>query len=221
MNGMKTAIPTHRSFRNHAGKRFGRWTVVSYAGKRGTNPIWNCVCDCGTEKVVLSSSFLSGASVSCGCVRSEQLAARLTTHGHAPRSGKTPEYSTWKNIVSRCTNPKTRKWEEYGGRGIKVCDRWRESFAAFLADVGLRPSKQHTIERKDNDGNYEPGNVCWATRAQQSRNKRNNRWLTFQGETLCIRDWGLKLGLSRTALNMRIQRGWSVEKALTTPPTSR
>src|SRR3990167_9691355 len=200
---MKITLPNHKNFRNYTGQKFGRWKVVSYAGKRGTNPIWNCVCDCGTKKVVLSSSFLSGASVSCGCVRSEQISERLTIHGCSRRGKITVEYRTWKNIVSRCINPNASKYAEYGGRGIKVCDRWRESFATFLSDVGERPSRKHTIERDDNERDYEPGNVRWATRAEQARNKRNNRWLTFQGTTLCVTDWAKKVGLKYKTLIMR------------------
>lgn len=103
---------------------------------------------------------------------------RSTVHGEASRGGKSPEYKTWVGIIKRCTDPKAKGWPNYGGRGIHICDEWRHSYAAFLADVGRKPSPRHSIDRIDNDGNYEPGNVRWATRSEQNSNQR--RWKTAQ-----------------------------------------
>lgn len=123
----------------------------------------------------------------------------------------------WLGMIGRCEDPKNKAFHLYGGRGIAVCERWRSSFANFLADVGTPPTPQHTIDRIDNDGNYEPDNVRWATMAEQNRNRRSNRLLTFCGDTMCIVEWGERLGLSGRSIRRRLGRGWSVERALGTP----
>jgi hypothetical protein len=120
-------------------------------------------------------------------------------------------------MVQRCCNPKHKNFRHYGGRGITVCDRWRTNFEVFLEDMGPRPSAKHSIERKDNNGNYEPGNCVWATQREQSRNKRTNRLVEFGGQTLCVEEWAAKLGLTSKAIHHRLDRGWSIDKALTTP----
>ena len=122
---------------------------------------------------------------------------------------------SWQAMWERCTRTKHRHWKDYGGRGIKVCERW-ESLENFIADVGRRPSATHSIDRIDNDGNYEPGNVRWATRVEQHRNKRTNHLLTFNGETLPISEWAERTGLGKTTIRQRIHRGWPVADALST-----
>lgn len=155
------------------GLQFGRWTVIGYAGKRGRNAFWACTCSCGTTKAVDAKSLRLGKSANCGCVRSETLAAMKTTHGH----GSLPEYRCWFNMIRRCYNPKCKAFRDYGARGISVCDQWRKSFDTFFADMGLRPSPMHSIERKENDGNYCPANCCWATRVEQQNNTRRSKCL--------------------------------------------
>lgn len=130
---------------------------------------------------------------------------------------KTHEYQSWGSMVTRCTNPKCRYWSHYGGRGIKICDRWLSSFLDFLEDMGKCP-EGHSLDRINNDGNYEPSNCRWATRAQQSRNTRQNVMLTFNGKTQCLTDWAEEIGMPFKCLHRRISRlGWSVERALTEP----
>lgn len=129
---------------------------------------------------------------------------------------KTREQSTWYNILQRCTNPKSPSWKNYGGRGITICDRWRNSYANFFADMGPRPAGM-SIERKDRDGHYEPNNCHWASAAEQSRNTRRNKRITFQGETLCLKDWAARLDVRYNTLVLRLLRGWSVERMMTTP----
>ena len=134
------------------------------------------------------------------------------------KSRGTPEHSVWRGIKKRCYSPRARGYANYGGRGIKVCDRWRESFAAFYADMGPRPSPDHQIDRyPDGNGDYEPGNCRWATRAEQNRNRKNNRLLLFRGHIMCLTDWAKRVGMSKGTLLERLQRGMSIEEALTTP----
>lgn len=208
-------IPTGPRFINLTGKTFGKWIVISYSGKSK----WLCRCECGTEKIVSSLNFKHGNSNDCGCTRIAGLLKRFTTHGSARKGKKTAEYRIWMGLKQRCTNRKQRCWPKYGGRGIKVCQRWLDSFENFLADVGPRPSNKHSIDRyPNNDGDYEPGNVRWATQKQQCRNTRRNRMLTFRGETLCMAEWAERLGVSQDVIECRINRnGWTVDEALSTP----
>lgn len=119
---------------------------------------------------------------------------------------KMEEYTCWDDMIGRCYRPAQPNYRNYGGRGISVCEQWRRSFRAFLAYMGLRPSRGHSLDRyPDNNGNYEPGNVRWATRDEQSRNKRTNRWITFGGKTLVLEDWATLLGLAPHSLSKRIK----------------
>lgn len=166
---------------------------------------------------MLADSIIQGSSRSCGCLQREVASATFRTHGHTLNMQKTAEYQTWASMIGRCCTPTAEGWPDYGGRGVTVCERWRDSFEAFLADMGHRPSAKHSIERLDVNGHYEPYNCVWATRATQSRNTRRNRMITFQGRTQCLIDWAVELGLTKSALKHRLDRGWSVERALSEP----
>ncbi len=158
-----------------AGHRYAQLTVVVRDGSsRDHKALWRCRCDCGTETVVRSTQLTQGKTRSCGCLlrRSRHKATNLQ-HGDARPGRQAPEYLAWIAMRVRCTNPKAQAWRRYGGRGIQVCERWMWSYEAFLADVGRRPSPKHSIDRIDNDGHYEPGNVRWATRSQQNANQRS------------------------------------------------
>jgi hypothetical protein len=154
------------------GQRFGRLAVIGFAkidGRRRAH--WLCRCDCGNEVVVRGQSLRSGDTQSCGCL---QQFANLK-HGHRRSHSPSPEYISWCSMLTRCTNPKATGFANWGGRGITVCERWLHSFANFLADMGLKPSPDLSLDRIDNDGNYEPGNCRWATPEEQNNNQRPRR----------------------------------------------
>lgn len=205
----------HWRFKDLTGKTFGRWTVIGYAGKSSLRmSLWNCRCECGMIGLVRSGHLKNGASKSCGCLISEVTTIRNTIHGgHNLR-----EYASWQKLKYRCLNVDDNAYDRYGGRGITVCERWANSFENFFADMGPRPSDKHSIDRINNDGNYEPGNCRWATAREQNLNQRRNRRLTLKEETMTITEWAKRLGVSATAIRRRIdKKGWSVHKALTTP----
>ena len=131
-----------------------------------------------------------------------------------------PVYKVWSKMKCRCTNPNNPKYKDYGGRGIRVCDRWLDSFEAFAADLGERPSSDHSIERNDVNGPYSPDNCRWADRLTQQNNRRDNRYLTWNGRTLTLSQWARETGLHKNTLYNRIRRGWSIERTLCTSTSS-
>jgi hypothetical protein len=206
-------IPTHQGFRDLTGQRFGRLLAVSYAGPARGHQLWNCVCDCGNTCVVRSNNLLTRSSIGCGCIRREKCRERSTTHGRS----RTTEFNTWQSIQMRCHNPNDTSYHNYGGRGITVCARWRESFANFLADMGPRPSPKHSLDRINNDGPYSPENCRWATKSEQDANKRSAVLLTYMGSTKIPGEWARLTGIKISTLSARLKLGWTVEDALTMP----
>ena len=180
---------------NQTGKHFGHWTVLNYAGKKR----WWCLCKCGVLKSVLTHNLTSGRSTSCGCRR----------HGMS----QMPIYAIWAAMVQRCTNPRSRDYHNYGGRGIRVCNRWL-LFESFYVDMGSPPFKGATLERKDNNGPYNAGNCCWATRLQQSHNSRRVHLITFNGVANSISQWAEFLGIKVSTLSWRLRHKWSLEQAM-------
>lgn len=211
-----TPMPMHPRFINLTGQTFGRLQVVSFAKqekrKRGSRSWWNCLCKCGVQKQILSDCLRSERTKSCGCFREEFRGTPQRTHGQT----NTPEYNVWARIKQRCTNTKYHEFHLYGGRGIKICSRWLNSFEAFFRDMGPRTTPQHTVERINNDKGYEPGNCRWATQKENGRNKRNNHRLTHLGQTKCLSEWSEITGIKSSTIRARIKSGWSVENALTT-----
>jgi hypothetical protein len=206
-------IPSNPRFKSLLGQTFSKWTVLSYANARGPTHYWNCRCECGREKEVAGESLKRGLSICCRTCAHRVPMKKQFKHGMS----ETRTYSTWKGMVQRCHNPRCKAFSFYGARGIHVCHRWRSSFVNFLADVGERPSLAHQIERKNNNKGYSKSNCIWATTKMQSRNKRTTRWITYQGETLCIEDWAIRLGMVAVTVRHRLNRGWSVEDAFTKP----
>lgn len=213
-NSSNAALGLHHNAKNLLGMTFGNFTVIAVAGKakRG-GTLWLCQCGCGNQRSVPTSELTAGRHRSCGCTALAANIAKHTTHGFA----RTDEYKIWERMISRCHNPQDSSFSRYGDRGIEVCTQWRESFTTFLADMGNRPSRKHSLDRYPNqNGNYEPANVRWATSTEQGRNKRTNHLLTHNGETLSVAEWAEKLGLKRWTIHNRLKYGWSVERALST-----
>lgn len=200
---------------NLIGKKFGRWNVIgprltrwSKSGKTRKTVLF-CRCDCGSERWVFQSGLINGISTSCGCRNVEAIISRQTTHGGA----NTAEYKNWQTMKTRCSNPKVKSFTDYGSRGITVCPEWESSFLQFITDMGPRPSRNHTVERIDNEKGYCKDNCRWATRAEQNRNKRNNRMLEYKGKTLPLATVAELSGVNARTLWWKLSRGVSVSEA--------
>lgn len=201
------------AFIDLTGQRFGRLLALKWGRTNAGRSAWECQCDCGTVKSVDASSLRGGLSRSCGCGVKESAVQRFTTHG----GSKSQMYRLWASMIQRCTQPNDGSFARYGGRGITVCERWRD-FAAFAADMGPRPSPGHSIDRIDNDGHYDPGNCRWATAHEQGLNKRTNRILELNGKRQAMSVWAKQLGMTSASLMERLDSGrWTVEQALSIP----
>jgi hypothetical protein len=198
-----------------AGQRVCRLTLlqcipsVNRSGER-----WVCKCECGTIKTVRRSGLLTGDSKSCGCLKRDHASSRFTKHGHAAAGKRTAEYNIWVGMRSRCRDQNYPGYCRYGGRGIAVCNRWEASFEDFLSDMGKRPTRAHSIDRIDNDGNYEPDNCRWATRTQQARNTRQVNIVEFDGKSVTLPDLAEKLNLNLQKVRRRLKSGWDLERAI-------
>lgn len=198
------------------GQNFGRWTVIECAGRGKHGELqYKCRCRCGTERILRRSSLTSGNSKSCGCLARDVSREKETTHG----ASGTRLYRIWAGIIQRCCNSRERyEWEKYGGRGISICDEWRNSFETFrrwALDNGY--SENLSIDRIDVNKGYCPENCRWATVYEQNNNKRTSRKITFCGETGTIREFSDRYGLDYSCLYARLKSGWTIEKALLTP----
>lgn len=197
------------------GQRFGRLIVVKYHGQSKNRMfLFECRCDCGSFVVKRGNHLIRGEVKSCGCFRrdfSAHLGSETAKHGCC----ETPSYESWSAMKQRCLNPNHQWYKNYGGRGIAICQRWMD-FENFFDDMGERPPGTN-LERKDNNSNYEPGNCKWATPKEQGRNRRDNRLISFAGITRCLSEWSEISGLKITTIRERINRGWSIEDALTEP----
>jgi len=195
-----------------AGDKHGRLTIIKIQDRDGTDRKCLCVCECGTEKLFRIGSLRRGTTQSCGCLQRELLSRRVLRHGHA--RDKTPEYRTWWHMRTRCNNKNRADFKFYGGRGITICERWQR-FELFLADMGNKPTSLHTIERINNDAGYMPGNCKWATRAEQSQNKRGNIRVMYENEEVCLSEAARRSSISLNTLSKRINRGWPESRLFT------
>lgn len=194
------------------GMTFGDLTVMAAAGESSDGSrLWSCRCSCGKTVICRGPLLRRGHTKSCGHLRAVIARAKAWRHGKT----RTPAYRSWAAMRYRCENPSSGSWPRYGGRGIAVCERWRE-FDNFYADMG-DPQPGETLDRIDNNGHYEPGNVRWASKQAQSRNTRRNTYLTFNGQTRLLLEWAALLAIDPRTLRQRLRIGWTVEQALTTP----
>jgi hypothetical protein len=202
------------------GSTFSRWIVIG----EGTPYVWKgpdrtrsihrllCRCECGSERHVGARDLQFGRSQSCGCLNREISRARHTKHG----GHKTVEYQVWKAMIARCTNQNNPRFSDYGGRGISVCDEWRE-FAAFDRDMGQRPSPRHSLDRKDNSQGYAKENCKWSIPHEQMTNRRCTRFVSIDGEEIPLASLAAKHGIPANTLRFRILKGWPIDRALGAP----
>jgi hypothetical protein len=210
--------PAMPPFRDLTGMEFGRLTVLYRAAASPTRrgAYWTCRCNCGSETTIKGGALVTGNTKSCGCLGRENLAA-LPTLRSTHDGSSDPEYWAWHAMKQRCEDRGHPSYENYGARGITVDPRWSASYEAFIADVGHRPSPQHSLDRINNNCGYEPGNVRWATKKEQQNNRRVSVSITHDGRTDSISGWSESLGISRRTLQSRHANGWSDERIVTTP----
>lgn len=198
------------------GRKFGRWSVISRSDVRTPEDTkWNCLCECGQLGAVAGKSLRVGNSQSCGCLALERRSKSATTHGKS----KTTEYRSWVKMRERCLDPECPAYPNYGARGIGICERWLDA-SNFLADMGAKPSRAHSLERIDNSKGYSPENCKWADRLEQSNNRRSNRPLTVDGVTRNISQWARIYDCSSDRIEARLRYGWTVEDAVKTPKSA-
>jgi len=201
------------------GKKFQRWTIL----EEGSIKKWNyntlyyplCQCECGSKKEVEIYSLIRGLSKSCGCYNRELASKRKYKHGYSNLPGtdqKNPDYEIWLKIKSRCINPSDKSYSNYGGRGITVSDDWKNSFDQFYKDMGPRPSKLHSIDRIDNNGNYCKENCKWSTYEKQANNRRNSKLIEYNGQSLSFSQWSRVCGIGEATIRGRFNKNLSLEK---------
>lgn len=196
---------------NLLGQRFHRLAVIEDLGTGGGRRKWLCRCECGQTRAITTSDLVRGHYKSCGCLKRDRLVGVGSNLRHGMSRSRT--YTSWASMRGRCNRASDPSYAEYGGRGVTVCARW-DSFETFLEDMGTRPAGT-TLDRIDSTGNYEPGNVRWATPLEQTENRDCTRRLEWNGENLSAADWARRLGMRRDTILARLDRGWTVERALT------
>ncbi len=200
------------------GRKFDRLTVLQFTGIKQFSSgqkhrYYECSCDCGLLAIVNQRALISGTTKSCGCLQKEETRKRCVTHGHSLGKSRSSTYRAWQNMWSRCTLPSSRSFPIYGGRGVSVCDRWKD-FSKFLEDIGVKPSGQHSLDRFDVNGNYCPENCHWATATEQARNKRTTVFHEFRGKRITLPEICEIVGKTVSLVDSRLRRGWSLEDAV-------
>jgi hypothetical protein len=213
MKAKKTMSHKLGRLKDLSGMKFGRWKIKSFHSKdKWGNHLWMAECACGTESIVRGKDAIRGATISCGCYLSEVSKRTFTTHGLT----RSTEYNSWRAMKARCHDPKSVQFKDYGGRGITIQGPWVNSFEEFLSYMGPKPSNNHSIDRyPDKNGNYEPGNVRWATAKEQGNNTRRNHLVTFDGRTQTIDQWSRETGINYGTLRSRLRIGWTDAAAIT------
>lgn len=192
---------------NLLGLTFGRLTVIKQAPHKGVRISWYCKCSCGKIKSVCSGSLKSGKTLSCGCLLLEIVKKVNMTHGMC----YTPESRAWHHMKGRCYDKNDKNYNYYGGRGIKVCNKWLNSFENFFEDMGFRPTIKHSLDRINVNGDYKPSNCRWATTKEQSRNMRSNRWIEFRGVRMLKTDWADYFGILQSNLGTLLNKGRTMD----------
>jgi hypothetical protein len=218
MSDEQTKVLRPTRIKDITGNRYGMLVVLGISPDRSESGkvLFDCLCDCGQAKAIMGSNLKRGLSLSCGCqvlIAARKPNLKNRTHGYA----NTWVHAVWFNMIDRCYNPDVNSFPRYGGRGIRVCDRWKNSIADFHADMGDRPTPDHSIDRINNDGDYSPENCRWATAKDQANNRRSSHILEFQGESMTIAQWSERTGLSQYVIGNRIRAGWTPREALTSP----
>lgn len=206
-------------FIDRTGMIYGRLTVLRKGDYRKSCHCyaWWCRCECGTVKQVLGTALVLGNSTSCGCYRKEFTSISKWKHGHCINRQPSKEWNAWNNMKTRCYYTGFIEYHRYGGRGIRVCDRWLNSFANFFEDMGNSPSRAHSVERLNNDKNYSKSNCIWGTREIQMNNMSTNRVLEHKGRKQTMTQWAREVGMEPGTLWARLNSGWSTQKAITQP----
>lgn len=192
---------------NLIGQKFGKLTVIKFFEfDKANRPKWECICDCGNTKVVSGRHLKNGSIQSCRCIHSQMMRDTFTTHGATIDNKRRPEYIAWNMMRQRCYNEKSKNYLQWGGRGITVCDRWRNSFENFFEDMGERPSKFHSLDRIENNGIYELSNCKWSTKSEQAINRRSTKWYEYNGERKILKDWATKFGVASSDINYFLRK---------------
>ena len=192
------------------GQKFGRLTVIECAPKTEPHIQWVCHCDCGGKTITRGTLLRSGLTIMCLACAVKLGNKASTKHGMYG----TPEYQAWQSMIQRCTNPQNCNFKRYGARGITVCEEWRHSFDRFFTDMGYRPAQHCSLERIINAEGYSKGNCRWATDVEQARNRRTNRYLTHNGQTLLLIEWANALNTGATAILQMLRRGKSMSQVV-------
>jgi hypothetical protein len=217
-------MPEKEDITEEIGKKYHLLTILKDLGTRKYGGSKKCIatfvlveCECGRQFEVRLHSLRSNQTISCGCILRQayrKYGLKIKKH----HKSKTKDHNRWWDMITRCHYKGSTAYKHYGNRGITVCKEWLESFDKFMEDMGLPPTEKHTIDRIDVNGNYCKENCRWATTKQQSTNRRNNNKIEYNGENLTLSEWSEKLNLGRTIIGKRLDRGWSIEQALTTKP---
>lgn len=203
------------AFQDLTGQKFGRLTVIERRGRdKWKNAIWLCECECGNTKLIAGTHLIKGRSKSCGCLQVEKAKERATTHGLS----HSRIYRIWFDMKRRCNQSQNKSYDRYGGKGVKVCDEWTESFQSFY-DWSMKNgyTDNLTIDRIDSNGDYSPSNCRWVDEFVQANNRSNNHYITYKGETKTMKQWSDVLGIGYYVLRSRFNKGWDVERAFHQP----